>query len=80
MGILLDTIGFITNLPHDLIESFKCTLEEVQDADLVLHIRDINHPHTEDQKKTVLKVLKDLGFDETFYTRKMVKHGKLYIK
>ena len=44
----MDTIGFITNLPHFLIESFKSTLEEVEDADVVLHIRDISHPQTEE--------------------------------
>lgn len=72
MGILLDTIGFITNLPHDLVESFKCTLEEVQDADVVLHVRDISHPNTEDQKEAVLDVLRDLKFEESFYTERMV--------
>lgn len=70
--MLLDTIGFITNLPHELVESFKTTLEEVQDADIVLHIRDISHPNTEEQKKTVLEVLKELGYDEAFYTKRMV--------
>ena len=44
---MLDTIGFITDLPHDLVESFKCTLEEVADADIVLHVRDISHPCSE---------------------------------
>jgi len=68
----LDTIGFITNLPHELVESFKSTLEEVLIADLVLHIRDISHPHSEDQKKTVLEVLKEIKFNESFYTKKMV--------
>lgn len=71
-AILLDTIGFITNLPHELVESFKSTLEEVLIADLVLHIRDISHPHSDDQKKTVLEVLKEINFDESFYTKKMV--------
>jgi GTP-binding protein HflX len=73
MGILLDTIGFISNLPHELIESFKCTLEEVQDADLVLHVRDISHPNTKDQKDTVMEVLKELGFDQQFYTKRMIE-------
>lgn len=71
-AILLDTIGFITNLPHELVESFKSTLEEVLIADLVLHIRDISHPHSEDQKRTVLQVLKEIKFEEAFYTKKMV--------
>jgi 50S ribosomal subunit-associated GTPase HflX len=46
-AILLDTIGFISDLPHDLVESFKSTLDEVASADLVLHIRDISHPCSE---------------------------------
>lgn len=61
--MMLDTIGFISDLPHDLVESFKSTLLEVSDADLVLHIRDISHPCTELQKKVVLEVLRDLKFD-----------------
>jgi len=73
MGTLLDTIGFITNLPHDLVESFKCTLEEVEDADIVLHVRDISHPNTQDQKETVLEVLKEIGFEQSFYTKRMVR-------
>lgn len=44
----MDTIGFITNLPHFLVESFRSTLKEVQDADLVLHIRDIANPFSND--------------------------------
>ncbi|KAL4508015.1 hypothetical protein ABPG72_021388 [Tetrahymena utriculariae] len=72
-AILLDTIGFITDLPHELVDSFQSTLMEVEHADLVLHVRDISHPHTEDQKKTVLKVLKQLGFDQQFYTNKMIE-------
>ncbi|KRX02833.1 P-loop containing nucleoside triphosphate hydrolase [Pseudocohnilembus persalinus] len=72
-AILLDTIGFVSNLPHDLVESFKTTLQEVEYADLVLHVRDISHPQTEEQKKTVLKVLKQLNFDQEFYTKKMVE-------
>lgn len=69
---MLDTIGFITDLPHELIESFKSTLEEVANADLVLHVRDVSHPNHEDQKRTVLEVLKELNFEHTFYTKKMV--------
>ena len=71
--MLLDTIGFITNLPHDLVDSFKSTLEEVASADVVLHVRDISHPHTEQQKQTVLEVLKDLKFDQSFYSHKMIE-------
>jgi GTP-binding protein HflX len=56
-AIMLDTIGFITDLPHELVDSFKSTLEEVASADLVLHIRDISHPFSDHQKKVVLQVL-----------------------
>ncbi|EGR31247.1 hypothetical protein IMG5_115070 [Ichthyophthirius multifiliis] len=72
-AIILDTIGFITNLPHELVESFKSTLEEVQNSDLFLHVRDISHPQTEQQKQTVLQVLKDLKFDQSFYSNKMIE-------
>ena len=44
---MLDTVGFITDLPHLLVESFKATLDEINQADIILHIRDISHPHTE---------------------------------
>lgn len=46
MGLMLDTVGFITDLPHGLVESFKATLEEIHHADLLVHVRDISHPHT----------------------------------
>ncbi|CAD8145066.1 unnamed protein product [Paramecium octaurelia] len=72
-AIMLDTIGFITDLPHDLVESFKCTLEEVADADIVLHVRDISHPCSEQQKQVVLEVLQQLGFNEEFYSKKMIE-------
>lgn len=71
-ALILDTIGFITNLPHELVQSFKSTLEEVIFADIVLHVRDIANEYSEDQKKTVLSVLKEIGVEEGFYTKKMV--------
>ncbi len=45
LAIILDTIGFITNLPHDLVNSFQSTLTEVLDSDLLLHVRDISNPN-----------------------------------
>ncbi|KAM3139530.1 hypothetical protein pb186bvf_008366 [Paramecium bursaria] len=72
-AIMLDTIGFITDLPHDLVSSFKSTLEEVSNADLVLHIRDISHPCADQQKAVVLDVLKNLGFGQEFYTKRMIE-------
>ena len=59
--ILSDTVGFISNLPTHLIEAFKSTLEEVQSADLILHVRDISHADSDTQRKDVLSVLSDLG-------------------
>lgn len=71
-ALILDTIGFITNLPHELVQSFKSTLEEVIFADIVLHVRDIANEYSDDQKRTVLSVLKEIGVEEGFYTKKMV--------
>lgn len=50
-AILSDTVGFISDLPHELIESFRATLEEVQEADVILHVRDIANPDTQAQKR-----------------------------
>lgn len=61
---MLDTIGFITNLPHGLIESFKTTLEEIHFADILVHVRDISHPYSNYQRDTVLRVLKEIGVEE----------------
>ena len=62
--LLSDTVGFIRKLPTDLVESFKSTLDEVCEADLLLHIVDISHPDFEDQIKVVDKTLADLGCSE----------------
>jgi GTPase len=59
--LLSDTVGFIRKLPHDLVESFKSTLDEVREADLLIHVVDISHPHFEDQIKVVNETLKELG-------------------
>ena len=59
--LLSDTVGFIRKLPTDLIESFKSTLDEVREADLLLHVVDISHPDFEEQIKVVDKTLADLG-------------------
>jgi GTP-binding protein HflX len=58
--IMSDTVGFITNLPTELVTSFKATLEEVAAADLVVHVRDISHPETAKQAKDVEVVLETL--------------------
>lgn len=62
--LLSDTVGFIRKLPHDLIDAFKATLEEVIEADLLLHIVDVSSPYAEEQIEAVNLVLKDLGVEE----------------
>ncbi|MFW5838359.1 MAG: GTPase HflX [Bacillota bacterium] len=67
--ILTDTIGFVSNLPHELVDSFKSTLEEIKEADLLLHVVDFSNPYYIDQIATTNKVLKELDADqiETLY-------------
>jgi GTP-binding protein HflX len=63
-AILSDTVGFISDLPTELVAAFRATLEEVLAADLVVHVRDLSSPATESQKTDVDRVLRDLGLDE----------------
>jgi GTPase len=65
-AIMSDTVGFISDLPHELVEAFRATLEEVQEADVVLHVRDVANPDSEAQARDVQTVLAELGvtFDE----------------
>ncbi len=58
--LLTDTVGFLRNLPHTLIESFKATLEEVNEADLLIHVVDVSHPRVDEQIEAVHDVLKEL--------------------
>lgn len=60
-AILSDTVGFISDLPHELVEAFRATLEEVNEADAVVHVRDISHVETEEQKEDVHTVLSEMG-------------------
>ena len=62
--ILSDTVGFVSDLPTQLIAAFRATLEEVTEADVLVHVRDISHPNTEEQKADVLSVLEELGVDD----------------
>ena len=67
--LLSDTVGFIRKLPHHLVESFKSTLDEVREADILLHVVDIAHPQHEDQIGTVNKTLQELkAFDKPILT------------
>ncbi len=59
--LLSDTVGFIRKLPHHLVESFKSTLDEVRESDILLHVVDIGHPHFEDHVNTVNETLEELG-------------------
>ncbi|MFD2872433.1 GTPase HflX [Mucilaginibacter ximonensis] len=59
--LLSDTVGFIRKLPHDLVECFKSTLDEVREADLLVHVVDVSHPSFEDHIRAVNETLKDLG-------------------
>lgn len=62
--LLSDTVGFIRKLPHHLIESFKSTLDEVRESDILLHVVDISHPQYIDHIETVTSTLKDIGAGE----------------
>jgi GTP-binding protein HflX len=59
--LLTDTVGFLRKLPHQLIESFKATLEEVSEADLLVHVVDVSHPRVDENIEAVNEVLKELG-------------------
>lgn len=62
--LLTDTVGFIRKLPHNLVASFRATLEEVNEADLLLHVIDASHPNWEEQRQVVDQVLAELGAAE----------------
>jgi GTPase len=77
--LLSDTVGFIRKLPHHLVESFKSTLDEVREADILLHVVDISHPNYEEQLGVVNKTLQDLkAFDKPTIT--IFNKMDLYIK
>jgi len=67
--LLSDTVGFIRKLPHHLVESFKSTLDEVREADILLHVVDVSHPQYEDQIGVVNSTLQDIkAFDKPIVT------------
>ncbi|XP_062370992.1 putative GTP-binding protein 6 [Cinclus cinclus] len=75
--IYVDTIGFLTDLPHNLVESFSATLEEVAYSDLIVHVRDITHPETVLQKATVLSVLRNLDLPSHLLDSMVEVHNKV---
>ncbi|MDA8747507.1 GTPase HflX [Litoreibacter sp.] len=66
--IMSDTVGFISDLPTQLVAAFRATLEEVLSADLILHVRDISHPETQNQASDVRAILGDLGVEDSIKT------------
>ncbi|OQX86874.1 GTPase HflX [candidate division KSB1 bacterium 4484_87] len=62
--LLIDTVGFVRKLPHHLVASFKSTLEETRDADLLIHVVDASHPYFRDQMKVIRNVMRDLKLDD----------------
>ncbi|HBB44597.1 MAG TPA: GTPase HflX [Clostridiales bacterium] len=63
--MVVDTVGFVSNLPHELVDAFSSTLEETLYANLLVNVVDISNPHHEEQEKVVFDVLKDLGVKDT---------------
>jgi GTP-binding protein HflX len=61
--VITDTVGFIRDLPEDLLGAFRATLDEMQDADLILHVVDISNPRFEQQMGSVDKILAEIGLD-----------------
>ena len=72
-AILSDTVGFISDLPIELVEAFRATLEEVTEADLVVHVRDVSHPEAEAQKQDVDAVLHSLGLTTILETGSVIE-------
>ncbi len=71
--ILSDTVGFISDLPHELIMAFRATLEEVLQADIIIHVRDASNPNAKEQKQDVLKVLENLGLQHIETANKYIE-------
>uniref|UniRef100_A0A8D1Q7A8 Hflx-type G domain-containing protein n=1 Tax=Sus scrofa TaxID=9823 RepID=A0A8D1Q7A8_PIG len=75
--IYMDTIGFLSQLPHSLIESFSATLEDVAHSDLIVHVRDVSHPETELQKDSVLSALRGLRLPAVLLDNVLEVHNKV---
>jgi len=71
--VISDTVGFVSDLPTHLVEAFRATLEEVLEADLIVHVRDVAHPDSEQQRADVEAVLHDLGVIEEGEGRPIVE-------
>ena len=76
-AILSDTVGFISDLPHELVESFRATLDEVRESDIILHVRDISGPHSEAEAADVAKVLEELDLGPDSGRRRLEVWNKI---
>ncbi|KAM3619042.1 uncharacterized protein V6R79_002068 [Siganus canaliculatus] len=74
--LYVDTIGFLSQLPHQLIDSFSATLEDIKHSDLLVHVRDISHPETVNQKVNVLNVLRNLQIPDRLMNTMIEVHNK----
>jgi GTP-binding protein HflX len=75
--LYVDTIGFLSQLPHGLIESFSATLEDMAHSDLIMHVRDVSHPDSELQKATVLSTLLGLRLPSPLLDSMLEVHNKV---
>ncbi|XP_061482993.1 putative GTP-binding protein 6 [Rhineura floridana] len=75
--LYVDTIGFLSQLPHDLVQSFSATLEDVACSDLIIHVRDVSHPETNLQKESVLSVLRNLNLPNHLLETIIEVHNKV---
>jgi GTP-binding protein HflX len=75
--ILSDTVGFVSALPTGLIAAFRATLEEVLEAKIIIHVRDIAHAETEAQREDVISVLSELGIDDAEQARLVEARNKI---
>lgn len=75
--LYMDTIGFLSQLPHGLIESFSATLEDVAHSDVIVHVRDVSHPETELQKASVLSTLRGLRLPAPLLDSMVEVHNKV---
>ncbi|XP_078732446.1 putative GTP-binding protein 6 isoform X3 [Lampetra fluviatilis] len=76
-ALYVDTVGFLSRLPHGLVHAFSATLEDVLHSDVIVHVRDISNTGTERQKDTVLHVLAQLGLSEAARSRILEVHNKI---
>ena len=77
---IIDTVGFINNIPTQLIESFKATLEEIHSADYLINVVDVNDENSKDKIKTTKKILRDTGIEERKLSKMMTVFNKIDLK